>query len=240
MIKEKKLFTSVRDAQHACASYLASCILSADDCLFLYSGGSALTILPFFIHRLARQHALVFAPVDERFDEKASNYVSFASTQKEVMEEVLHQGGSFIDTSPHERDQYEMAIWYEKRLTTQINKMKERKGKIIALLGMGEDGHTAGILPYPTEEKIFYEQFLDTNRLVVGYDATGKNEHTKRYTLTYPGLHYADEYVLFTTGAKKHEVLNTIEATTPSLHQYPAAFLYYSDTPCTIISSVQL
>jgi 6-phosphogluconolactonase len=74
-------------------------------------------------------------------------------------------------------------------------------------LGLGEDGHTASLLPG--------DPVLDvTDRLVA---VTGEHQGRRRMTLTYPALAAAREIVWLVTGAGKRDVLAQLLARDESI-----------------------
>ena len=96
-------------------------------------------------------------------------------------------------------------------------------GKIFATLGMGPDGHTAGIMPYPENKDLFKRLFEDVKLRVVGYDADGKHEYRLRATATPTFLRTeVDAAIIYVTGAEKREALQRVLADTGSLAETPA------------------
>ncbi|MBI2616631.1 6-phosphogluconolactonase [Candidatus Gottesmanbacteria bacterium] len=72
----------------------------------------------------------------------------------------------------------------------------------IALLGMGKDGHTAGLLPG-------YGQKWNIDHLVVGYRNTG--QFPQRITLTPKALRLMDVAVVYVVGEKKRSILKKLQ-----------------------------
>lgn len=96
------------------------------------------------------------------------------------------------------------------------------KGRIVITLGIGPDGHTAGILPYPEDAAAFEILFNDPNHWVVGYDAAGKNPYPLRVTVTLPFLRQVDASVVYACGKGKKEALTRLIAREGSLAETPA------------------
>jgi len=212
--------------------------------LVLLSGGSCLTLLPHIQHVLESKKQLsnlTIGMVDERFDEKESNFVQLTEKYGAFYSFLINRQATCIDTSPRLKDQYEMADWYEEELSAISFQLSAQNGTIITLLGMGADGHIAGILPYPdSQQHEFYTTFVDTDRLAVGYDATGKNKHTKRFTLTFPALHKADRVFVYITGDGKRDALETALGNNLPLHRNPARYFVVSPQKIEIFTDIKM
>ena len=225
-------YGGVAEAQNALAREISIIIDQSSNAplLLLLSGGSCLTILPLIQEYLERippkKYQLTIGMVDERFDTEESNFVHLKKDYGKFYDFMTKRDAVFIDTSPKLKDQYEMAEWYEKELYRHPDKRRDLS--IVIILGMGPDGHIAGIMPYPdAEQETFYETFLDTDKLVVGYDATGKNKFTKRFTLTYPALLRANSLFAYIVGDEKKAALHQALKENPPLHRCP---VYYFQT----------
>lgn len=98
---------------------------------------------------------------------------------------------------------------------------------IIAVFGIGEDGHTAGILPGSLASQ-------DTTQLVVGYET----QQHKRITLSRQALVLVNEAYVFAFGANKLSALNRLQDHNEAFEQLPATVLY--EIPQTYIYNDQL
>ena len=93
--------------------------------------------------------------------------------------------------------------------------------------GIGEDGHTAGIMPYPENSALFKSLFDDPEKWVVGYDAEGRNEHPLRVTVTLSFLReVVDHSIVYAVGDGKKEALRQVLAETGTLWQTPARIIH--------------
>ncbi len=92
------------------------------------------------------------------------------------------------------------------------------EGKIITLLGMGTDGHIAGILPMPENEDLFRRLFIETDNWVTGYiHENTNNQFKERITITLRFLlESVDHIVLYTTGEGKCARLSSLSKTSES------------------------
>ncbi|HVX24215.1 MAG TPA: 6-phosphogluconolactonase [Candidatus Saccharimonadales bacterium] len=93
---------------------------------------------------------------------------------------------------------------------------------IIGQLGIGEDGHLAGIMPDSPAAQ-------ETSRLVYGYQATD----FERITLTFPALRQIDVAYAFAFGPAKRAALEHLQRRRPAnkqpsqiLKQLPEAYVY--------------
>ncbi|HEY4479805.1 MAG TPA: 6-phosphogluconolactonase [Candidatus Paceibacterota bacterium] len=193
--------------------------------LLMVSGGSALKILN---HTIADTFGskITVTVLDERFssDPAVNNFLQIAIS--EFYEQAKKNNVNFLITVPlpneHIQDiadrwQFDIRLWLA----------NHPGGKVVALMGMGEDGHTAGIMPYPENEWIFNELFEDENKWVVAYDALSKNQHPQRITTTTHFLkHVIDEAILFVTGEQKKEMLRRALAPDGKVHEYPVRIIH--------------
>lgn len=93
--------------------------------------------------------------------------------------------------------------------------------------GIGEDGHTAGMMPYPEDPALFQSLFVDTDRWVVGYDAEAKNTCPKRVTATIPFLrNIVSESIVFMCGSEKRAALERVVNREGTVAKTPALILH--------------
>lgn len=187
--------------------------------LLLLSGGSALAV----VNRLSDcvlAPGSSFAMLDERWsiDPTINNFAQLMTTDF-YARQVL-SGVSFFDSRPGLGESAQaLAQRYDYFLHSW--RSKEPDGLIIATLGMGTDGHTAGIFPG------FVKTFAATDRWVVSYDVPPQvNQFTARITVT-PRFLTEEISAAFAivVGEKKRALLNEITSSTDP-EQYPAALWY--------------
>lgn len=100
------------------------------------------------------------------------------------------------------------------RFSLLANKAFDKHDLVIAQLGIGDDGHVAGILP---DSPAASEQ----QALVAGY----KTPSLQRLTLTFPGLRKIDAAYAFAFGAPKLAALTALKTETLELAKQPAQIL---------------
>ncbi len=94
------------------------------------------------------------------------------------------------------------------------------KPKLISVLGIGVDGHTAGIKPLSDEGE--FNRIFCSQTLVVGYHAVDFT----RITVTLSLLKQNEQIVLFAVGKEKTEVLKKLNSAVQSkLHEFPAGII---------------
>lgn len=184
--------------------------------LLLLSGGSALSILDYVSETLLGPNLTITA-LDERFstDPTINNFSQIKATK--FYERVLKRGVSSIDTSVSQNDTLEeVGEYFEKSLREWRAQYPE--GIVLATMGIGGDGHTAGIFPgeYPVN--------FSGPAWVVAYEVPESvNQYTKRITVTYTFLlTQISEAILFVSSTDKLAVIQRIENKPCSLKDTPA------------------
>lgn len=118
--------------------------------LFLVSGGSALSVLHESILQLHK--GVTLAVMDERYTTDPLRSNSLQVEKTELYKTVLAVGAQYLSAVPLEGES--MPDWcarYEGMIRTW--RIENQDGKVVALFGMGNDAHTAGIFPevFPTD-----------------------------------------------------------------------------------------
>jgi 6-phosphogluconolactonase/glucosamine-6-phosphate isomerase/deaminase len=189
--------------------------------LLLLSGGSALEILPYVLLP-ENAHELTIMMLDERFSKQKEENNFFVFSKTDFYTRAREAGAVIINTESAEEKTVEALA---KKMSDTLTNWKKNnpRGSVIATLGIGADGHTAGIMPYPENTALFETLFNDGNKWVVGYDASGKNSIPLRATVTLPFLKdEIDQGIAYVTGSSKHNALERAIADTGSLPETPA------------------
>lgn len=169
--------------------------------LFLVSGGSTVPMLAHMPSDVFGPHMTVVV-LDERYsaDPAVNNFLQLKV--QPIYKAMKAAGCAFIETMPLPHESLEE---FAQRYEMELRQWQKDQpgGKMVATQGIGIDGHTVGIFPYPKERAWFASQFDTTDRWVVGYDAGGKNQYPLRATTTFPFLRMLDSVVLYCYGNKK-------------------------------------
>lgn len=194
--------------------------LEDDKTLVLLSGGSAVGIYHGLVEELGGKipvSNLYFAQVDERYfgETQISNIQINAEKIGEtglwkVCEEMdipyfLVSQETTFEESVKEYDQ-------------TISKLFKEYRSVIGVFGIGEDGHTAGLLPH-------YGKFWNINNYVAGYE--NKGTYTKRISLTPMAISKIRQGVVVAAGEKKKTVIGNLLNINfaDNLNKFPAAIL---------------
>lgn len=195
--------------------------------LILASGGSSLEILsginPFYLGP-----RLTVGMLDERFDQNSevNNFTQLTKTK--FYQAAKDKNVLFIDTRPGMSESLEeLTARFEESLKAWRSENPD--GAILITQGIGEDGHTAGILPYPEDPDLFQSLFDREGKWVAGYDATlAKNPYPQRVTVTLPFLRYeVNKAIVYVRGDNKKEALARVLAGKEKLWEVPARIVHH-------------
>ncbi len=190
--------------------------------LFLTSGGSSFDLLDHV--KIPQDSHISVGVLDERYslDPTINNFTQLKNTPFFQRSEKLFE--HILDTSASELNSLEeFAGWYESWIRTWM--VENPTGVIIATIGMGSDGHTSGMMPFPEDESRFEKLFNDGYRLVVGYDAGNKNQYPMRATTTCEFMRRIHHGVAYIVGEGKQEAWGRVVSDTGNLAQTPARIL---------------
>ena len=204
--------------------------------LLMFSGGSALELLDGIELSLIGKHITVTV-LDERYsrDPAINNFAQVAQT--DFYREAEKKGIDYIDTRVHYRiTLHRLAGKFDRALKRWRKNHPE--GCIIVTQGIGEDGHTAGILPYSNQQRKFQRLFEHKQKWIVAYSVPkAANKYTRRMTVTFPFLReQADCSIVYATGKDKRRAIRktlaksgSLEATPSRVIQQMAAARLYTD-----------
>ncbi|MSU55854.1 MAG: hypothetical protein EXS51_00885 [Candidatus Taylorbacteria bacterium] len=185
--------------------------------LFLSSGGSALALVEPSI--LSENAELTVSVLDEHYTEDETNR-NFCKLQKTAYFLALKKMGATVF------DPFGGAVEEAgKRFDTFLKdwRVKYPTGKIVVTVGMGSDGHTAGIVPFSDADS-FQKLFFTPDTLAVGYK-TGYGPFPERVTATCSLIAKASDVILYAVGREKAEALLTFLDGRRPIHDFPAMFL---------------
>lgn len=186
--------------------------------LFLVSGGSSLSLLEYLNPSYFGPHSTVCV-LDERYsdDPSVSNMQQLEITP--FFTTAKRNGAHFIDTksNPHESI-HSVSDRFEHELRTWV---ADINGTIIASVGIGQDAHTSGIIPYPDDHLFFDATFNNNNRWVSSYDAGHRNKFRHRITTTIPFLRLINHAIIYIQGEDKRYALNKVLSAEGTLYESP-------------------
>lgn len=193
--------------------------------LFLLSGGSSLELLH-EVHTENLGDNITISMLDERYstDHEINNFSQM--THLSFYRLASLAGSQFIDTRVmYGVSQEVLAREFEGKLRKW--KYSNYQGTTIAIQGVGVDGHTAGIMPFPDEPEKFDYLFEQENFWVRAYGAKEKNEYPYRITTTLPFLrNHTDHSIVYAVGEGKKEALKKVLAKDGELYITPARIIH--------------
>ena len=225
-------------AKAICDLFLAS---SDRPITFFISGGSCLSLLSGITQELFSQNIqklnLTMLFGDERLEYENSNERELKSVYAQDLSKLLSLKATFIPL-PIRKTLEQASKSYEEVVVSLLENQNKKNGIVVTLLGMGLDGHIAGIFPL-AEQRIFYPLYLDTPKIVVGHPF-GEKPLTNRITLTFPGLLKSQEIIVFATGEEKTKMLKNALYDNPPLNENPALFFIQNNTKTQVFTDVLL
>jgi 6-phosphogluconolactonase/glucosamine-6-phosphate isomerase/deaminase len=186
------------------------------DILLLLAGGSALQVLDLLDTAYLNEYVTIMM-MDERFtsDPKENNFLQMTKTAFHAITSA--QGITMLPSVPKEEESHaDFTKRIEDALTSYITYKPE--ATIIALFGIGPDGHTAGIFPMDKES------FVDTYGQGQLYTQVNyeKNPSPERCSITPKFItNYITKSFVYATGESKLPILTTIQDPY-ELHEMPA------------------
>lgn len=178
------------------------------DTLLFLSGGSS----PKFLYQMIAQNKELkpgaVALVDERFGPPFHINSNEKMIKDMGLVDYLNNEGIPFYGILQNRDLEETAIVYEKR----IKELMKKFSKKVAIMGIGADGHTAGIKP-----GLGYNH----KKLVIAY--SGNDSFGSRITLTYEALFCINDFFVLIFGLTKKDILLNL-LTGVQKNNLPASF----------------
>lgn len=190
--------------------------------LLMISGGSALKLLEGVRGEFLNKKVTI-TTLDERFttDSQINNF--FQMTNTRFFTEAKAVGCTFWETVPLENDPIDD---FATRVELNLKNWRKNypEGVIITTQGIGQDGHTAGIMPFPENPQLFTRMF-EGESWVIGYDAGKKNPYSKRVTTTLTFLRQQVDYsIVYAVG--KETIIKRLQKKEESAASLPSMVFY--------------
>jgi len=210
--------------------------------LLMLSGGSCLSIID-YVGPTALGANLSITMLDERFtpleartkntaadngglplmgfsqNPEINNFVQLQKT--DFYKDAFEAEASFFGTLPRNGESIEdLRQRWDKNLKTW--RKENPNGLIVATLGMGQDGHTAGIMPFP-EDPIKFDQLFNNQEWTAAYNAGAKNKYPERVTATLTFLKMIDFGFAYVSGKEKQKKFGRLISRDAKAVELPAA-----------------
>jgi 6-phosphogluconolactonase/glucosamine-6-phosphate isomerase/deaminase len=214
-----------KNARHEAAQILNTTLEQSHGhpVLLMLSGGSALSILE-HVDTSIISNNFTITVLDERFsdDLKINNFEQITKTK--FYDLAIANGAKSIPTNifssgtlaeAGERFEHALRAW----------KQNNPNGIIIATMGIGPDGHTAGLFPH--QEKADREVDFSGNAWVCAYEVPSEvNPYTQRFSVTFTFLRTCvDEAIVYAVGEEKRLIIEKIQRTNCRLEDVPASII---------------
>lgn len=195
--------------------------------LMLCAGGSSFQLLGGLDARLLGKH-LTVSVLDERFsfDPNVNNFAQLTTTT--FYREASVSGARFIDMRVREGETVQLLASRFEYALKNWQEVHKDHGAVFAIVGVGADGHVAGIMRYPEDAAKFNELFEKPDHWVVGYTAPeGKNDFPERVTVTLPFLRTrVDRAVAYMSGERKKDAYTRLMSEHGSLPETPGRIIH--------------
>lgn len=186
------------------------------DVLCFLAGGSSIDVFEHIQLPFNRERRTIFIMGDERVSREPhiNNYLQLKErfADRDLMQHVL-------ETVPHENETH-MAFTQRIKQLLSDTLGELQHIKVICILGVGGDGHTAGIMPMDREA--FQETYPD-DAMYVKVRVPNDPTCTQRTTLTPDWiLEHAHELYMYVIGEEKAHILYMLIGEQRSLFERPA------------------
>lgn len=190
--------------------------------LLLLSGGSSFNFLQYVPAEIF-DSSVTFGMLDDRYSMDPSVNSAMMLKTTEFCRAAEERGATLLDSSVFPDESLaDYANRYEVGIINWITTHPE--GLIRATVGIGPDGHTSGVLPFPENPQLFQTLF-ESDWLVVGYDVGNKNPHRYRLTSTFTLMRKFDAVLTYMSGEEKKDALERVLAEKGNLPETPGRII---------------
>ncbi len=193
------------------------------DVLLLLAGGSSFQVYNFIDPEVLGTH-VTLACTDDRYvhDLENNNFAHLQTT--DFYHEATACDTWAISSEPLPGESFEeFRARFERGLHLWIRQFPE--GVVIAVLGIGPDGHIAGIIPEVLSDEAFTREY-NSAQLVGKMNAGTKNQFPERISITFSFMKkYITHALVFCTGEAKREALERVLASSGGTNALPAGVI---------------
>ncbi|MEX0930755.1 MAG: 6-phosphogluconolactonase [Candidatus Paceibacterota bacterium] len=187
--------------------------------LLMLSGGSSFTLLEHVDPACIGPHVTI-TTLDERFtaDLSVNNFGQLKETT--FYKNAMTNGANIIASTINDNDTLELA---GNRFESALQEWKRHhlNGLIIATMGIGNNGHTAGI--FPDDHGV---DFNGSDWVAAYTVPESVNQYTERITVTYTFLRdRVDTAIVYAIGPEKKKIIEMIQQPDCDIEQVPACIL---------------
>ncbi|PIQ92494.1 MAG: hypothetical protein COV70_00420 [Parcubacteria group bacterium CG11_big_fil_rev_8_21_14_0_20_39_22] len=215
---KENIFKTEEDARRSATISIGDLIEThrSKPVLLFLSGGSALSFID-GVQLPEDCGNLTLALLDERYDVDKENKNFSGLSGTSFFKMALDRGANYIEIED-KQDLLETAHLYDEKIKKWIEQNKD--SVLLAVLGIGSDGHTAGIFPDDDLER-FNLNFNDTGHFIAGVDVGDRNQFRFRITATFTLLKQVSSAIVFAASENKNKILDNLKEEIP-LHKFPA------------------
>lgn len=222
---EIHVHSSAEEALESAAQHLQFLLDTDTPVLFLSSGSSAFELLELIDQEVIDAH-MTMGILNEQYTaiEADRNYVQLK--EMPIVDAWQHRGVRMLNMGVKEGESIDA---YALRVDTVLTQWIENNpdAEVIATMGIGTDGSTAGIFPYvDTTHEEALDELLHGKRWFVGYESESADT-AQRATVTFTFLEQVvDEAIVYAAGTTKAEALERVVDSEEDTHELPASVLY--------------
>ncbi len=210
--------------------------------LVLLSGGSAIPMYRDLFQYLAEKRPdlsnLTVSLFDERFVLRESPDSNEEQLRQVGVIELLnkHQAHWISYLGSTNRSGLEVAHSMSQEFAQQLFRDKE----LVIFAGIGEDGHTAGLLP--TKNSLIIQEIFESDNNVEYYELPNDviNHFRQRLTSTPHLIRRAKHVIVYAKGGEKKQALREFLKHDQSISSFPSNALHEAANPVTIITDQKL
>ncbi|OGG03127.1 hypothetical protein A2W14_04670 [Candidatus Gottesmanbacteria bacterium RBG_16_37_8] len=186
-------------------------------CLLLLSGGSAVNLYQRLAEYIDKSQFgsenLAVGQADERFQPDSPDEVNYRAIEKSGLIRVLKKKNISIYKIFQTENLAQSAGQYSRILDDLFKKYDYR----MTVLGIGRDGHTAGLLPG-------YKHEWDKKTWVVGYENNGL--YRQRISITAKTIGRLDYGMVVISGEEKREAMGKITGRRGNIDKIPGLLIH--------------